>query len=390
MRASRMSPTDQSARLRALFHHFIPASLYGGQTALRILSRIESEIQNVHHPDAAAKLLEAAKPGLYADLCVRFSSSIAQALAVKIMNILLARLHLKNRSDSVISRPIGLIIDTSNACLLACPGCVHSTGSKALGLFDWPKGTLSEDRFSALLKLYGPYAIGVYLCNYGEPLLNLNTPKLIRLAKSYLLAIGLSTSLSVRRFDADAYVESGLDYMVLSIDGATQRVYERFRANGDLELVKDNIRKLVRAKRKLRKRTPVLSWNFLAFEHNAHEIAAAAAMARALGVDQFQVMRPFNISWDDPQMQPATLKPGIRRLEWRSATNRAENWNPFPDGLDDAAFASAFNTPWTIRDSSGSQAVTFVTYFATGCTKTPQRWTQLAGSCHAVVRRNRR
>ncbi len=354
MRATGTPPTDQSERLRALFHHFIPASLYGGQTAFGSLSRIESELQKVHHPDAAARLLETAKPGLYTALCGRFSPSIDRALAVKNQNNLRAPFHLRIRSDSVISRPIGLIIDPSNVCQLACPGCVHSTRSKALGLFDWPVGTLSEDLFSVLLRLYGPYAIGVYLCNYGEPLLNLNTPKLIRLAKTYLLAIGLSTSLSVRRFDADAYVESGLDYMVLSIDGATQRVYERFRANGDLELVIDNIRKLVSAKRKLGKRTPVLSWNFLAFEHNAHEITAAACMARALGVDQFQVMRPFNISWDDPQIRPATLKPGIGRLEWRSATNRPENWNPFPDGLDDAAFAKAFNSPWPIRQSTGS------------------------------------
>ena len=139
---------------------------------------------------------------------------------------------------------------------------------------------------SALLKLYGPYAVGAYFCNYGEPLLNLNTPKLIRQAKEYLIGTALSTSLSVQRFDAEAYVESGLDFMVISIDGATQQVYERYRRNGDLELVFSNVRKLVEAKRKLRKRTPVLSWNFLAFEHNAHEIPLAANRARELGMNE--------------------------------------------------------------------------------------------------------
>ena len=44
--------------------------------------------------------------------------------------------------------------------------------SETLQIFDWNKGTLPEDRFSALLKLYGPYAVGIYFCNYGEPLLN--------------------------------------------------------------------------------------------------------------------------------------------------------------------------------------------------------------------------
>ena len=110
--------------------------------------------------------------------------------------------------------------------------------------------------------------------------------------------------MSVRKFDAEAYVESGLDYMVMSIDGATQPAYEKFRRNGDLELVFENIRKLVSAKRRLGKRTPVLSWNFLAFEHNAHEIPLATQMARKLGVDRFRVVNPFDVRWDDPNVRP--------------------------------------------------------------------------------------
>ena len=73
------------------------------------------------------------------------------------------------------------------------------------------------------------------MCNYGEPLVNLETPKLVRAAKRYLLHTMISTNMTVPRFDAEAYVESGLDYMMVSIDGATQEVYERFRRKGDLD-----------------------------------------------------------------------------------------------------------------------------------------------------------
>ena len=61
-----------------------------------------------------------------------------------------------------------------------------------------------------------PFKVGC-----GEPLLNSSTPRFIRRAKRYLLRTGLSTSLSVRRFDAHAYVEASPDFMILSIDGAT-------------------------------------------------------------------------------------------------------------------------------------------------------------------------
>jgi pyruvate-formate lyase-activating enzyme len=285
------------------------------------------------------------KASLHQALRQRFSPILAQALTSKILNLLLTRHHMRARSIQVTSRPFGLVIDPSNVCRLACPGCVHSEHNEALKLFDWPSGTLSESRFSALLKLYGPYAVGVYFCNYGEPLLNLATPRLIRLAKTYLLHTALSSSLSVSKFDAEAYVESGLDFMVISIDGATQPVYEQFRRNGNLELALGNIRKLVSAKRKLGKRTPLLSWNFLAFEHNAHEIPEAARMARSLGVDFFRVVNPFDVTWDDPSIRPAAVPGRVHRLNWSSVVAEAANWNPFPDDLDTEAISRAFNEP---------------------------------------------
>jgi hypothetical protein len=136
--------------------------------------------------------------------------------------------------------------------------------------------------------------------------------------------------------------------MVMSIDGATQPVYEKFRRNGDLELVFDNIRKLVSAKRELGKRTPVLSWNFLAFEHNAHEIPLATQIARKLGVDRFRVVNPFDVRWDDPNVRPAPVKAGLRRLDWLSISSRPENWNPFPDSLDGGTIAREFEKTWNI------------------------------------------
>ena len=213
----------------------------------------------------------------------------------------------------------------------------------------------SRCRLSALLKRYGPYAIGTLFYNYGEPLLNLNTPKLIRMAKSWLMGTAISTTLSVRKFDPEAYVESGLDFMGLSIDGATQPVYQRFRRNGDLQLVLDNLRKLVEAKRRLGKRYPVLAWNFLAFEHNAHEIPLAARMARRLGVNLFRVVQPFDVSWDDAEIRPAALKAGdfgVRKMDWLSwmnqskKTHQSTNWNPFPHSVDGHAILEAYENPW--------------------------------------------
>jgi MoaA/NifB/PqqE/SkfB family radical SAM enzyme len=341
--------------VKKLFHSFIPASLYRSRTAFPVLSRVDHQLQQCRSISAAVETLNRAKPELCARLRTRFPSPLAEALTLKVLNLFLARYHFRARSASLLSRPFGLVVDPSNVCQLACPGCVHSTGSEASQLFDWPNGTLSENRLSALLKRYGPYAIGTLFYNYGEPLLNLNTPKLIRMAKSWLMGTAISTTLSVRKFDPEAYVESGLDFMGLSIDGATQPVYQRFRRNGDLQLVLDNLRKLVEAKRRLGKRYPVLAWNFLAFEHNAHEIPLAARMARRLGVNLFRVVQPFDVSWDDAEIRPAALKAGdfgVRKMDWLSwmnqskKTHQSTNWNPFPHSVDGHAILEAYENPW--------------------------------------------
>ena len=203
------------------------------------------------------KLLDRQKPALFRCLERAVGSPIAaKALTLKVLNLCLARYHFLARSTTLLSRPYGLEVDPINNCNLACPGCVHSSRSKDLHLFDWTSGMLSPDRFAAFLDRYGPYAVQITLCNYGEPLLNPHTPEFIRLAKRYLLLTTLSTNMTAKRFDAEAYAASGLDFMTVSLDGATQGVYERFRKKGDLELAFANIRSLVEAKRSLGQSAP--------------------------------------------------------------------------------------------------------------------------------------
>lgn len=350
----RGNPVQECAMLSRLFRRFVPASLYGGQTAFPVLSSLDEELKRCRNADAALRAVEDSKKELYNRLLRRFPSTVAKALTLKSLNICLAKYHFHARSTIVQSRPFGLLADPSNMCQLECPGCVHSPGPKELQLFDWPKGTLSEDRFFEMLKFYGPTAIGVDFFNYGEPLLNLKTPKYIRQAKRLLLRTSVSTSLSIRRFDPEAYVESGLDFMILSIDGATQSVYERFRRKGNLELVLDNVRKLVEAKRKLRKCLPLLSWNFLAFEHNVHEIPHARRLARKIGVDEFRVSTPFDVDWDDPGIHPAAVKPSVQRFDPLFVLKLFVYRDSKPVSVDTETIEGAFERPWNEDGASDS------------------------------------
>ncbi len=313
----------------------------------KILSAIEERIREERNLGAVLQSLDTAKGKLYGCFLEYFDSTlVAKVLALKVLNLCLGKHQFLARSTVSIARPYGLLIDPSNGCNLACPGCVHSRSAKKLGVFDWKPGMLSEERATAFLSQFGPYAIQILFCNYGEPLLNPNTPKFIRLAKSYRSQTMLSTNLAMDHFDADSYVRSGLDYMILSIDGATQAVYERYRKKGNIEIVYRNIQKLVEAKLRLRKRTPILCWQYLAFEHNVHEISDAVDIARCLGLDEFKIASAFDVGWDDPGVQPAKIEPVTLKFNTDAGHRMMENWNAFPGSLDAETIEHEFETGW--------------------------------------------
>jgi hypothetical protein len=69
-----------------------------------------------------------------------------------------------------------------------------------------------------------------------------------------------------------------------SIDGVTQETYAAYRRKGDVARVLENIRRLNAYKRLWHTEYPRLRWQFVWFEHNAHEVDAARDLAASLGM----------------------------------------------------------------------------------------------------------
>lgn len=81
----------------------------------------------------------------------------------------------------------------------------------------------------------------------------------------------------------DALVRFRFKGLTLSIDGATQAAYEKYRVGGCLDRVFENVRKLNELKRKYNSPYPKLSWQFIIFGHNEREIPLVKKMAPELG-----------------------------------------------------------------------------------------------------------
>ncbi len=261
-----------------------------------------------------------------------------RAITLKTLNSFLCRYQYQRRHTYLAARPLGLIVDPSNSCHLKCPGCIHSEILRKTDSVDWPSGLLDQTIFSHFMAEFAPYAMFCLFFNWGEPFLNKNFYRFIRQAKEYYLYTVVSSNLSVS-IDAEEIVRSGLDYLTVSLDGATAVTYQRYRRGGDFELVVENIRNIVAAKKRLGISTPNICWQFLTFQHNCREMEKAEALACKLGVNEINFAQPYDVSWGDPGIKVFQSPPGRKLLTPENVKQRIVPFHEFeslPLAFDDA------------------------------------------------------
>ncbi len=209
----------------------------------------------------------------------------------KVRNNILNNIEKKLKKVYLKSLPINITIEPCNSCNLSCPGCV--TGVNCAGSI--PPGMLTLDQFKYIFAQIKDYVFNISLYKWGEPFLNKDIFLIIAHATSNRCGTTIHTNFNI--FDesmAEQAVTRGLTHIYLSIDGATQETYEKYRRGGNLARVLKNIEILINTKKKLRSKFPILTWKYLYFPHNVHEIELAKLMAKRLGVDVFEAF-PANL-----------------------------------------------------------------------------------------------
>lgn len=188
------------------------------------------------------------------------------------------------REDFSCSLPSQYLIEPTNTCNLKCKFCANAYDEvNAL----YPKGFMSPGNFKKILDKITPYAKLIYFYDWGEPYLNKDLNTMIKLASDRGIKTNNSSNLSIRDLDHEGIAASGLTNLVVSIDGASQAVYEKYRIGGDLELVLNNIRLIEKAKKRMKKDLPVINWQFLVHKFNEHEQDKAREIANELGIGIF-------------------------------------------------------------------------------------------------------
>lgn len=211
--------------------------------------------------------------------------------------------------------PKKIRLEASSACQLKCPSCPTTTKAiqPTVGT-----GFLTMRSFRTLLD-NNPGIEEIELSNYGEIFLNQELLEIIQFAYERNVCLTADNGVNLNNIKLDVLeglVKYQVRSMVCSIDGASEDTYKQYRIGGNFETVINNIRKINLFKKQYDSQYPLLTWQFVIFGYNEHEIPLAESLASDLQM-KFRV----KLSWD-PEFSPVRNIKFIR--EKAGAASRVE------------------------------------------------------------------
>ena len=223
-----------------------------------------------------------------------------------------------------------LRLEPCNVCTLGCPGCACGTHTDRR-----EKGFLTLEDVDSILEQIHESAVLVRLDGMGEPMMHPQIFDIIARIKSFDLSVSMSTNFQPDRCGKpDEFINSGLDRLVVCVDGATQAVYEKYRIGGNLGVVEKRVLDLVARKRFRRVDKPVVEVQMLDLPHNHFQIEEVRRLALSWGVNKFTVTRA------DPTIKTARLPDNPKRCFWLWFVVTL-GWN-----LEYRTCTNAWSLPW--------------------------------------------
>lgn len=186
------------------------------------------------------------------------------------------------RRNIVRNMPESLSVEPASVCNLHCPECTLGGGRlQRSGLL------MDMKTFENALQPLAPWLVNCQFFLQGEPTLNPNLCQMIALAHRRRIFTTISTNgQTLTPGLCSNLVSSGLDRLIVSVDGTTQEVYEKYRVGGSLQTAIDGIGNMVAARKALGHHNPLVEVQFIVFHHNEHQISQIKQLAHQWGADR--------------------------------------------------------------------------------------------------------
>ncbi len=207
----------------------------------------------------------------------------------------LSRITKSNRHFGL---PLSVSIEPTTACNLGCPEC-----PSGLKMFSRNTGNITQQNFQKWINEMSRFVAYINFYFQGEPFIHPTFLALVKYASQKKIYTSTSTNAHFLHDElAKQTVQSGLNRLIISIDGTTQEVYEQYRIHGKLDKVIEGTRNILKWKKELESATPFVIFQFLVVRPNEHQMEDVLQLANELGVDEvrFKTAQVYNFENGNP------------------------------------------------------------------------------------------
>ena len=196
---------------------------------------------------------------------------------IKPSNFILAAYSYLNSSvtgrPDIKGMPLALGAELTNNCNLRCPEC--SSGSARMTR---KRGYMDPELFKRVMTDLKQYLFNINLYFQGEPMLH---PGFFSFLES---GLNIHTTVSTNGHflsaeNSERLVTSGLNKLIISLDGTDQETYSLYRISGKIDDVLNGIKRISDARDRYKSALKI-EIQFLVNRKNEHQIPSAEAIAK--------------------------------------------------------------------------------------------------------------
>ncbi len=221
----------------------------------------------------------------------------------KCLNALKALTAYLTKSQIQNALPLFVKIDTTPFCHLRCPVCIHTKDTSMPEQDLHPDMVMRDGLFRKIIDELAGKTLAISLNHLGDPLEDKKLCERIAYATQKKINTSIATHFSYKFSDHDLkkLIESGLSVCYINLDGFTQEVYGSIRVNGNIELVKYNLQRLMALRNEMKRKLPFVEVQTCIYDFNKHELPQITEFCKEIRVDSM-ILRPgledsfFNLS----------------------------------------------------------------------------------------------
>ena len=196
--------------------------------------------------------------------------------------------------------PVSLAIEPNNTCNLKCPECPAGQRS-----FSRPVGKIDLMTFKDYLDQVGRHLNYLTLYFQGEPYLHSDIFEIISYAREKRIYTSISTNAHyLDRDNIARTLSSGLNRLIVSLDGADSGAYTSYRIGGDFEKVIKGIFDLTRMKKDIGSSRPYVIVQCLQLKSNERQMDEIRDLGKILMADKidFKTTQFYNYEHGNERM----------------------------------------------------------------------------------------